>query len=125
MNLIRRIPPEWALRIGLGTMFLYSGIDIFRHPKSWTWAVPTWFLRMIEVGVGLPIEAYMQAQAVSELEASAWTADQERLEASRELAETVVGEHASVKLRRGAPLDHRGPGREVGRTRSPIVLHCS
>ncbi len=30
---------EWALRLGLGGMYLYSGYDIFMHPTGWTWAL--------------------------------------------------------------------------------------
>lgn len=34
-----KISPEWSLRFGLGAMYLYSGIDILRHPTAWFWAV--------------------------------------------------------------------------------------
>lgn len=36
---LSKITPEWSLRAGLGVMYLYSGIDILRHPTSWFWAV--------------------------------------------------------------------------------------
>lgn len=36
---IRRISPEWPLRIGLGFTYLYSGLDLFRHPSGWLWAI--------------------------------------------------------------------------------------
>lgn len=36
---LHNLTPEWALRAGLGVMYLYSGIDIIRHPTSWFWAV--------------------------------------------------------------------------------------
>lgn len=36
---LSKITPEWALRGGLGLMYIYSGIDIVRHPTGWYWAV--------------------------------------------------------------------------------------
>jgi hypothetical protein len=36
---LARISPELSLRAGLGVMYLYSGIDILRHPTAWFWAV--------------------------------------------------------------------------------------
>lgn len=39
MNILRKLTPEWAIRITLGVMYLYSGIDIVRHPDAWTWAI--------------------------------------------------------------------------------------
>lgn len=39
MDFLRKFTPEWAIRLGLGLMYLYSGIDILRHPSAWTWAV--------------------------------------------------------------------------------------
>jgi hypothetical protein len=41
MKFFNKISPEWALRLSLGAMYLYSGIDILRHPSAWTWAVNT------------------------------------------------------------------------------------
>ena len=38
-KLLNKLTPEWALRAGLGAMYVYSGIDIIRHPTSWFWAV--------------------------------------------------------------------------------------
>lgn len=39
MNFTRKINPQWPLRLGLGFMFLYSGLDIIRHPTAWYWAL--------------------------------------------------------------------------------------
>ena len=39
MNFLRKINPEWPLRLGLGFMYLYSGTDIIRHPTAWHWAI--------------------------------------------------------------------------------------
>src|SRR3989344_1446153 len=38
---------QWALRLGLGLMYLYSGIDLFRHPTAWHWALPMWLRDII------------------------------------------------------------------------------
>ena len=36
---LSKLTPEWALRAGLGIMYMYSGIDIVRHPTAWFWAI--------------------------------------------------------------------------------------
>lgn len=38
-KLLSKLAPEWALRAGLGAMYVYSGIDIIWHPTAWFWAV--------------------------------------------------------------------------------------
>jgi hypothetical protein len=67
IKILRRFTPECSLRLGLGTMFLYSGFHMFNNPNSWTWAIPSWFRKMVEVGTGIPIESYLKMQAVSEV----------------------------------------------------------
>lgn len=39
MKFFEKISAEWSLRVGLGVMYIYSGIDILRHPTAWFWAV--------------------------------------------------------------------------------------
>lgn len=39
MNWIKKINPEWSLRLGFGLMYVYSGTDIIRHPTAWYWAL--------------------------------------------------------------------------------------
>ena len=39
MRLLNQIKPEVPIRIGLGLTYLYSGIDILRHPSAWHWAI--------------------------------------------------------------------------------------
>jgi len=39
MNSLQKKLPEMALRLGLGCTFLYSGLDLIRHPTGWYWAV--------------------------------------------------------------------------------------
>ena len=36
---LKKISPQWALRLSLGIMYLYSGVDILYHSDSWTWAI--------------------------------------------------------------------------------------
>ena len=38
-KLINKFGPEWVLRISLAATYLYSGLDLLKHPKSWYWAV--------------------------------------------------------------------------------------
>lgn len=38
-KLLSKLTPEWSIRTGLGVMYIYSGIDILRHPTGWFWAV--------------------------------------------------------------------------------------
>ena len=56
---------EWSLRIGFAAMYLYSGIDIWRYPSAWTWAIPDWFSQL--VSNVMPIEAYLKIQAAGEI----------------------------------------------------------
>ena len=39
MNFFQKLTPVFWIRLGLGAMFAYSGLDIILHPKSWTWAL--------------------------------------------------------------------------------------
>ena len=59
--------PEWALRLGLGFMFCYSGLDLIQHPTAWYWAVrplPDFFQALInQIG----INRYLQTQGIVEL----------------------------------------------------------
>src|SRR3989344_5704038 len=67
MNFIRKFTPIFWIRLGLGTMFAYSGLDIILHPKSWTWA-----LRGLPDAIGSVIntighERYLMLQGGAEL----------------------------------------------------------
>lgn len=64
MEFLKKIRPEWPLRLGLGLMFLYSGYDIFYHSSSWLWAVPTWFSRLITPVIA--VENYLMIQGAGE-----------------------------------------------------------
>ncbi len=68
MSLFRKLNPEWLLRLGLGLMYVYSGLDIFRHPTAWYWAVrplPQFLQVLINNQIG--INTYLKLQAAGEL----------------------------------------------------------
>jgi hypothetical protein len=66
-SFIQKLSPAMFLRLGLGLMFLYSGVDIVRNPNAWSWAVrglPNFIQSMIDT-VGL--ETYLRLQGMSEI----------------------------------------------------------
>lgn len=65
MNFISKISPVWALRLALGVMYLYSGIDLIRHPTAWVWALPYWLRQAITAAV--PLNTYLQFQGTVEI----------------------------------------------------------
>ncbi len=67
-----KLTPEWSLRVGLGVMYFYSGIDILRHPTAWFWALrPVFRFLPISVQSTLTVPAtmtkFLMAQGVAEL----------------------------------------------------------
>ena len=69
---LSKITPEWALRAGLGAMYVYSGIDIIRHPTAWYWAVRPllkWFPASVQANLGQPemLNRYLVFQGIVEL----------------------------------------------------------
>ena len=68
MNTFQKYAPEWALRLGFGCMFLYSGIDLIRHPTGWYWAVRPlpWVIQNI-INTQIGIDRYLQMQGIGEL----------------------------------------------------------
>ena len=65
MNVFAKSSPEWPLRLGLGAMYLYSGIDLVLHPTAWAWAIPYW-LRQTVISV-VPLNTYLQLQGAVEI----------------------------------------------------------
>src|SRR3989344_5532302 len=63
--MLQKIKPEWPLRLGLGLMYLYSGIDLIMNPKGWTWGLPYWYKQMV-LAV-MPVESYLRFQGAVEL----------------------------------------------------------
>ncbi|MDP3697148.1 MAG: hypothetical protein Q8R55_03905 [Candidatus Taylorbacteria bacterium] len=69
---LSKITPEWALRGGLGVMYIYSGIDILRHPTAWFWAVRPilkWFPASMQASLGQPdfMKKFLLSQGVVEV----------------------------------------------------------
>lgn len=58
---------EWALRLGLGIMFLYSGLDILMHPTAWYWAVRGLPLFIQNAINAIGIDIYLKLQGIGEL----------------------------------------------------------
>lgn len=46
-------------------MYVYSGVNLILHPKSWTWAVPEWFSQFVTAYLAL--DFYIQLQGGIEL----------------------------------------------------------
>ena len=65
MNAIKKINPEWTLRISFGIMYLYSGYDLFVKPQHWYGFVPQWFSQ--GVAQITSIENYLRLQGMGEL----------------------------------------------------------
>ncbi|MEK7108572.1 MAG: hypothetical protein AAB844_00465 [Patescibacteria group bacterium] len=67
MKLLSKLRPEWALRLGLGTMYLFSAYDIWKHPTAWYWAIrplPQALQVIINNQIGL--DRYLKFQAAGE-----------------------------------------------------------
>lgn len=62
---VRKISPEVFLRLGLGLTYIYSSYHLFRHPDMWVWAIPSWFLEIINQVV--TTEIYLRMQGSAEL----------------------------------------------------------
>src|SRR3989338_1642292 len=69
---LEKISPEWSLRVGLGVMYLYSGIDIVRHPTAWFWAVRPifkWFPEGMRASLAQPsfMKNFLVSQGIIEI----------------------------------------------------------
>lgn len=65
MKFLEHLRPEWVLRITLGLTYLYSGIDLFRHPTAWLWALPYWLREFLSQFVD--INLYLRSQGALEI----------------------------------------------------------
>lgn len=65
MTLLSKLSPEVFLRLGLGLTYLYSGYNLIWHPSSWIWAVPSWFVAIVNQVV--TVETYLRLQGLAEL----------------------------------------------------------
>ena len=64
MNFLKKINPEWPLRLGFGLMYLYSSYDIFYNTEIWKSYVPLWFFHLITPI--MPLGLYLKMQSVGE-----------------------------------------------------------
>lgn len=67
MMIFRKFNAEWALRLSLGAMYLYSGIDIVRHPNAWTWAVRNLPMFINEPISRFGVEKFLYIQGIGEI----------------------------------------------------------
>lgn len=69
---LSKLTPECSLRVGLGIMYFYSGIDILRHPTAWFWAVRPlfkWFPDSVRASLTQPdfMKKFLMSQGVIEI----------------------------------------------------------
>lgn len=56
---------EWSLRIAIGIMYLYSGLDLITHPGDWEVFLPDWLYRILDTWkMTLP---FLQVQGAAEV----------------------------------------------------------
>ncbi len=67
MTILRKINAEWVLRFSLGAMYLYSGIDIVRHPSAWTWAIRDLPIFINEPITAFGVEKFLYIQGIGEI----------------------------------------------------------
>ncbi len=66
-NFIDKLSPEWILRFSLGAMYLYSGLDLVRHPKAWYWAIRPLPQFAQEIINGFGIDLFLRMQGLIEI----------------------------------------------------------
>ena len=66
-NLINKLSPDWVLRISLAATYIYSGLDLLRHPKSWYWAIRPLPNFAQEVINSFSLDLFLQIQGIVEL----------------------------------------------------------
>ena len=66
MNFLQRIKPIWALRLTLGIMYMYTGVDFLRAPEHWYGFAPVWFSKLVLM-ILPSMDVYLRIQGVGEL----------------------------------------------------------
>ncbi|TSC67938.1 MAG: hypothetical protein G01um101466_604 [Parcubacteria group bacterium Gr01-1014_66] len=56
---------EVLLRLGLAGTYIFSGYDLFMHPRSWTQFVPYWFSQLLTLL--MPLDLFIRMQGIGEL----------------------------------------------------------
>ena len=65
MHFLKKLNPEWALRIGFGLMYLYAGFNLFNQPALWRSFLPLWYTQII--ASLMPVEIYFRLQGIIEI----------------------------------------------------------
>jgi len=65
MLVFKNIKSEWALRIGFGLMYLYSGYSLASRPDHWYGFAPQWFMDVVTRI--MPFDNYLKLQGMGEL----------------------------------------------------------
>ncbi len=65
INFLKKIKPEWPLRLGFGAMYCYSGIDLIRKPSDWYGFAPRGFVHVITQFTTM--DTFLRLQGASEL----------------------------------------------------------
>ncbi|MBI4135986.1 MAG: hypothetical protein HY481_00335 [Candidatus Vogelbacteria bacterium] len=63
---MNRLKPEFALRLSLAVMYIYSGYSLVTSPTSWTQFVPFGFKEWL-AKINFPVAAFVQVQGAVEL----------------------------------------------------------
>lgn len=63
---IEKMRPEWALRLTLGIMYVYTGVDFLRAPEHWYGFTPPWLSQFI-LTIFPSMDAYLRVQGIGEL----------------------------------------------------------
>ncbi len=63
----RVLNAEWMLRLGLGAMYIYSGLSLVKNPEKWKWAVLGLPQSMISTIQSIGIERFLMAQGIVEI----------------------------------------------------------
>ena len=67
MDELQKFSINWILRMSLGFMYMYSGIDLMIYPKSWYWAIRS-LPDFVEKSVNLiGLDLFIQTQGAIEL----------------------------------------------------------
>jgi len=68
MIFIKKIfTPEWAIRISLGVMYMYTGFSIVLHPTSWYWAIRGLPIFIQDTINNMGIDLYLRIQGSVEI----------------------------------------------------------
>lgn len=65
--MLSRLKPELTLRLGLGLMYVYSGLDLFIHPARWEWAVEKLPPVLQNIISALGVDNFLKIQGAAEL----------------------------------------------------------